>query len=133
MATTDLKEYLEEVAEAIRLKRHHDNLISPQDFVEEILEIGDEICSVTLVADGISGSCLYYDPINLAMEQITLGIEPKTISCYKNSIIKVTSVYSHPVIWDDDDVIFFDAITDESTYCNWYFMIKNNTEINLTY
>ena len=39
MVTVDLKTYLTEVAEAIRIKRGHDNLLSPQDFVEEILEI----------------------------------------------------------------------------------------------
>lgn len=37
--TTDLKEFLQEIAEAIRVKRGHENLLSPQDFVDEIFEI----------------------------------------------------------------------------------------------
>ena len=55
MATTDLKTHLTEVAEAIRVKRGHDNLLSPQDFVEEILEIetGTDTSDTTATADEI--------------------------------------------------------------------------------
>lgn len=64
MATTDLKTHLTEVAEAIRVKRGHDNLLSPQDFVEEILEIetGTDTSDATAAADEIFAGETAYGP-----------------------------------------------------------------------
>ena len=72
-ATTDLREYLTEVAEAIRVKTGKEDLIPAQNFVEEILDIDQgpevETCNITLQNDApysdpeLPGSLgLYYDP-----------------------------------------------------------------------
>lgn len=64
MATVDLKMHLTEVAEAIRVKRGHDNLLSPQNFAEEILEIetGTDTSDATAAADEIFAGKTAYGP-----------------------------------------------------------------------
>lgn len=52
--TIDLKEFLEEVAEAIRVKRGHENLLSPQDFANEIFEI-----ETTIEEEPVDTSLIY--------------------------------------------------------------------------
>ena len=93
--TTDLKEFLQEIAEAIRVKRGHENLLSPQDFVNEIFEIE------TIIEE---------EPVDTSLIYITSNTPDYFSLRFKGSFY---NAYNHSISFRDEETAGSDAFIGE--------------------